>query len=88
MDGAVCDCCQLFVVRHDDEGLAVFVSQVEEELVQFSLILRVQRTAGLVGQDDLGVVDEGAGYGHALFLAARQFVGLVLGAVGQLHKLQ
>ena len=36
---AVGDACQMLVVSDDDEGLAEAVAQVEEELVEFGLVL-------------------------------------------------
>jgi hypothetical protein len=68
MDGAVGNAGQRLVVGDDDKRLSEFVAQVEEELVKFLLVLRVEGARGLVGKDDGGVVDEGTGYGHALFL--------------------
>ena len=34
------------------------------------------------------MVYQGTGYGYTLFLTTRQLVGLMLGTVGQSHKLQ
>ena len=86
--GAVGESGQLLVVGDDDESLAEAVAEVEEELVQFLLVLGVERTGRLVGQDDGRAVDEGAGHSDALLLAARQFGGLVRGAVAESHELQ
>ena len=44
MDGAVGDGGQAFVVGDDDEGLSELVAQVEKQLVQFFLVLRIERT--------------------------------------------
>ncbi len=88
MYGAVGERGQLLVVGDDDESLAEAVAEIKEELVQLLLVLGVERTGRLVGQDDGGIVDKGAGYGDALLLAARQFGGLVGGAVAESHELQ
>ena len=80
MYGAVGERGQLFVMGDDDESLAEAVAEIEEELVQLLLVLGVERTGRLVGQDDGGIVDKGAGHGDTLLLAARQFGGLVGGA--------
>jgi len=48
----------------------------------------VEVAGGLVGEDDGGVVDQGAGNGHALPLPPRQLVGAVVAPVGELHHLQ
>ncbi len=46
---------------------------------------RVEVAGGLVGQQDGGVVDQRAGDGHALALAAGKLVGLVVHALFQVH---
>ena len=56
VDGAVGHGGKGLVVGDDDEGLPHGVAQVEEETVQFLLVLRVERTARLVGKDHLGFV--------------------------------
>ena len=42
VDGAVGGLRKFFVMCHDDKGLSELISQVEEELVQFCLVFRVQ----------------------------------------------
>ena len=49
MDGAVGDLGEGFVVGDNDESLAELVAQVEEELVEFGLVLGVEGAGGLVG---------------------------------------
>ena len=66
----------------DHEGRAVLVElveQVEDDL----LVGFVQVAGGFVGQQQLGVVDEGAGHAHALLLAAGELAGQVRGPVGE-----
>lgn len=61
------------VCNHED-GLAVlvdFAKQAQKAVCGTA----VQRTGGLVRQNELGPGDEGAGDGGALFLAAADFVG-------------
>ena len=88
MDGAVGDLGEGFVVGDDDEGLAELVAQVEEELVEFGLVLGIEGSGRLVGEDDGRAVDEGPGHRYALFLTAGEFVGLMGGAVGQSHEVE
>ena len=45
-------------------------------------MLGVEVAGRLVGEDQLGVADQGAGDGDALLLAARELARPVLGAVG------
>ena len=42
MNSAVGDIRQTFVVGNNDEGLVVFIPQVEKQLVQFFLILGIE----------------------------------------------
>ena len=88
MDGAVGELGEGLVVGHDDKGLTELVAQIEEELVELLLVLRVEGARRLVGQDDGGVVDECTGHGHTLFLTTGEFVGLVGGTVGQSHEIE
>ena len=53
-----------------------------------SPVLRVQRTGGLVGQQDRRLVDQRAGDGHALLLATGEFAGPVRRALAQAHRRQ
>ena len=65
----------------EDDGAALmgeFAEEVEDELAGVG----VEVSGGLVGEDNLGVVDEGACDGDALLLAAGELVGPVLDAVG------
>ena len=86
VDGAVGECREMLVVGDDDKGLPELLPQLEEELVQFLLVLRVETARGFIGEDDRGMVHERPGHGDALFLAAREFVGLVAGPVLQSHE--
>lgn len=49
VDGAVGDLGEGFVVGDNDESLAELVAQVEEELVEFGLVLGVEGAGRLVG---------------------------------------
>src|SRR5688572_24644962 len=72
----------VLLVGDDDHGLSLAVDGLEggEDLVAG---LGVEVPGGLVGEDDRRPVDQGAGDGDTLALAARQLVGAVLHAVGQ-----
>ena len=77
---------QLGVVRdHDDEAVAGHVAQQVHDL---HARLGVEGAGGLVGQQDLGVVDEGARDGDALHLAARHLRGLLVDVFGEAHASQ
>ena len=79
---------KFFVVGHDDEGLVQFAAQTEEEGLQFGAVVRVERTGGLIGEDNVGTVGEGARGGHALLFTAREFGGFVLGARREPHEVE
>ena len=42
-------------------------------------VFGIEVAAGLVGEDDFGGVNRGAGHGHALLFAAAHLAGLVVG---------
>ncbi len=75
------------LVGDDDDGVAAGVEIVEEghDLVAG---LGVEVSGGLVGEDDGGAVDEGAGDGDALALAAGELVGLVHHAGAEVDGLE
>ena len=56
-------------VGHQDDGVAFGVKVVEEGH-DFDRCFGVKVAGGFVGEDDAGVIDEGAGDGYALALAA------------------
>ncbi|MNI49544.1 hypothetical protein D3C73_1041580 [compost metagenome] len=63
---------QFHVVDVDDDGNAGGAALIGQQLHDFNRGLGVQRRGGLVGQQQLGTLHQGAGDGHALALAARQ----------------
>src|SRR5712692_6497236 len=64
--------------QHDGVALAVQALERRHDLVAGGA---VEVAGGLVGQQDGGVVHQGASDGHALALAAGELVGLVIHAV-------
>ena len=56
----------------------------------YNLLARpaVQVARGLIGKDDEGIIDQGAGDGHPLLLATRKLAGPVLSALYQAHSFQ
>ena len=70
---------------HDHEAvLGHFLQQLHD----LNARLTVQRAGGLVGQQDVGVVDEGAGDGHALHLAAGHLGGVLVELVAEADLLE
>ena len=66
--------------HHDDEAVAGHISQQVHDL---HARLGVEGAGGLVGQQDLGVIDEGSRDGDALHLATRHLRGLLVDVVLQ-----
>ena len=65
------------LVRDDDDRHARLV-ELAEQVHHLDGGLAVQCTRRLVGQDDVGLRNDGAGYRYTLFLPARQFAGQVV----------
>ena len=77
---------QLRVVgHHDDQPI---LGDLLEQVHDLDRSLAVQSAGGLVGQEDLRVVDQGPGNGHPLHLAAGELVGLFVGLIAQPYLLQ
>ena len=70
--------------HHDGGALLV---EFGEQVHHLLAVLGVEVAGGLVGEDELGVGDHGAGDGDALLLSARELLREVLGAVGDGHPL-
>ena len=75
----------LRVSDHHDGG--AFLVELGEQVHHLLAVLGVEVAGGLVGEDELGVGDHGAGDGDTLLLAARELLREVLGAVGDGHPL-
>ena len=65
------------VVRYHNDGVPVSVQLVDDFHHVFAAG-GVERAGGFVGEDDFAAVHQGAGDGHALLLAAGEFVGFVV----------
>ena len=48
----------------------------------------VETAGGFVGQNNVGLVHQGTGYGYALLFATGEFGGLVVGAVGESEEVE
>src|SRR5207302_8643110 len=68
VDYALRSAADVGVVGDDDDGSAA-CDQLVEELEDLLAGLAVERAGGLVGEEDQGVVDHGAGDADALLLA-------------------
>ncbi len=66
-----------------DQGFFVVVDEGEEELAELLGVGVVEVAGGLVGEDEVGIVAEGAGDGGALPLSAGEELGGVIGSLGK-----
>jgi len=74
------------VCYHDDRG--TLLVQVRQKLHYFITVGRVEVTGRFIGQDQLGVIDYGAGYGYTLLLTAGELLRVVIAAMHDLHFVQ
>jgi hypothetical protein len=72
---AVGDFAQAVVVADDDDAAVVFGGEAAQQPADVASVSGVEVGGGFVGEQDGGVVGEGAGDGDALFLAAGELVG-------------
>ena len=77
---------QRIVGDHDNRG--ALLVQLAEQVEHDFLVLLVEVAGGLIGQNQLRVVDQRAGHAHALLLAAGELAGQVVGAVLQADLFQ
>ena len=71
---------------HDDQF--AHGGDLPEDFQDLGACFRVQGACGLVGQDDVGVVDQGPGDGDPLFLSPGELAGLLADLVSQAHFFQ
>src|ERR1700722_3386992 len=62
------------VVGHLDDGGAVIV-QLAQQIHNHLALAGVQAAGGLVGENELGTADHGAGHGHDLLLTSGKLIG-------------
>src|SRR5262245_12190361 len=82
-----CVARHVWLVGDDDDGDAVTV-QVLEQGHDLHAGPRVESASGLVGQDEYGLIDEGAGDGDALLLTAGELSGVMMLAIRQPDRRQ
>src|SRR5205085_8439169 len=78
----------LRVVGDHDDGLVEAVVHLLEHVQDDGRVLGVEVARGLVGEDEGGLRDDGAGEGHALLLAAGELQRLVVHLVFELEHAQ
>ena len=69
----------------DHHNGGAFLVEALEQLEDFICGFWVKVAGGFVGEDDIGVVEEGAGDGYALLLPAGELVGHLVGLCSHSH---
>ena len=87
VEAAVAEGGGLGAVGDEEEGGLVAVAEVAHELEDGLAGGGVEVAGGFVGEEDGRAVDEGAGDGDTLLLAAAELAGEGVAAVGQPHGL-
>jgi len=77
----------MFGVGNHYDGGALFV-EVCQELHYFVTVGGVEVTGRFIGEDELGVIDDGAGNCDTLLLTTRELLWVVVTAVHDLHFIQ
>ncbi len=86
-EDTICDLGGFGIVSDHENGLVELTAGVAEHVEYGVGVFGVEVTGGLVGEDNGGAVDEGAGDGDALLLSAGEFVGAVIEATGDAEQI-
>src|SRR5437879_8947845 len=74
VENAIGDLGGFGVVGDHEDGLVELAAGLAEHLEDSIGVFGVEVSSGLVGEDDGGTVDQGAGDSYALLLASREFI--------------
>ena len=77
---------QIPVMGDEDQSPASFTARAREKRGDFTGVLIVEVADRLVGEDELGIVDESPSNRDALLLAAAQFRRPVPGAIAKTDR--
>jgi hypothetical protein len=87
-DFAVSEAGEALVVGDDDEGFSSFGDEGEEQLHDFAAGGGVEVAGGFIGEEQAGVINEGAGDGDALLFSPAQFMRQVVEAGAEANFFQ
>src|SRR6266403_1756883 len=87
LNAAVGLACDIRVMRDHENGVAGVV-QLAKNLQHDGFVDFVEIACGLIRENQLGLVDEGASDGHSLLLAAGELRGKMCEAVAEADALQ
>ncbi len=82
------DVGNLVLVRDDDQRHAALLLNAPQNLHDVSRVRAVEVAGRLVGQQDRGIVGQGARNGHALPLSGGELVGIMAHAILEAHLLK
>ena len=68
----VCNPMDSFIMGRDDYADVLFIHSLSQQADDHVTVVRIKIGCGLIGQNDLGAVYEGAGKSDALFFSGRQ----------------
>lgn len=74
------------VMGYDNDGGALIAVQLSQQSHDLIARLRIQTPCGLVGQDERGLVGQGARHCHSLALAAAELAWHVVKTIRQPHQ--
>lgn len=70
--------CERWIVRDHDQGRLFFAHQVHQQLQNRHAVLGVEISRRLIGKQNIGFIDNGAGDGDALLFSTREFRGQMI----------
>ena len=88
VEDAVGDGGGLGVVGDHHDGFAVVLGEGSEEGENRAGGFAIEVAGGFISDEEFGVVHDGTSDGDPLFLAAGEFGGAVLGAIGKPHEVE
>ena len=79
---------EIEIMRDDHEGNAFFLLHFEKEVSDLFTGLAIERSGGLISEDEARLVDEGSGHGDALLFSSRKSGGKMGEAVAEADALK
>jgi hypothetical protein len=84
VDDAAGMACNVRLMRHKDDGFSTCTYLVKDGH-DFTAGFGVEISCGFIGEEDVGVIYQGAGDCHSLALTTGKFGGQMSDSVGEFH---